>query len=193
MNAVELEKVVTKSGRSARSLSIALGKDASYISSMIKRGYEIPASVAKKLKDLIAGKEVPSFDFKAEDFDSARLDELVRRRQVNVAALAQRVGVGRATVYKWCKGQGSPRDEDSARALAKELGVSVDFLYGFGTVEDNVKAAANSADGAQPVQRLKQSVSKERRLVAVFLEVEAFDKVKGILEMADPNMTHRPL
>lgn len=196
MDAEKLAKAVAKSGKSARSLSLALGKDASYVSSMIKRGYGIADPVlAAKAVAFLKGEDISSFDFKSEDFSAERLTNLIAAKKLNVGDLAERIGASKAAVYKWCQGKGAPRSESVANALAKALGVSVDYLFGFGE-EASVVGRDKGVDvnrGVQVDNSLNDLPDKKTGLVGVFLSVEAFDKVKDILKALDPGMTHRLL
>lgn len=56
-----------------------------------------------------------------------RIDELAKKRGVGLRALASKAGLGETTIYGWKK-----RTPDSSKleAVAKVLGVSVDYLLG---------------------------------------------------------------
>ncbi|MDB1561830.1 helix-turn-helix transcriptional regulator [Pediococcus pentosaceus] len=69
-----------------------------------------------------------------------RINELAKKRGIGLRALASKAGLGETTIYGWKK-----RTPDSSKleAVAKVLGVSVDYLLG---TEDKSSATKEPVD-----------------------------------------------
>lgn len=202
MNAVELLNECRQRGVSARSLSIALDKDPSYLSTMAKKGYEVPASLVRKARRFFRGDEQSAWAFKGDDIHSQRLTDAISHNGIAVAKLAEQLGVTRATVYKWCQGKGSPRDESVATALAEALGVSVDFLYGYGeevesNANDAISVAVQRRPPAEPRVKIADGLQSDAKMpegyVNVTLSAKAFEAIENLLKQLDPGFVGRRL
>lgn len=73
-----------------------------------------------------------------------RIKELRYEHKISQAKLAQIANVHQTAVSQWEKGRTSP-DIDSAKAICRHFNVSLDWLLGYGSDQNNVEAAAYTA------------------------------------------------
>lgn len=186
MKASKLISLAKKAGKSARSLSVALGRDFSYLGSMARRDAELDDAIVERAKAILRGDEVPSWPYQSKPISGERVSSAIQAVG-GVDAIIEQLGVSRATVYKWSKGASSPRDEATARKLAESTNVSVDFLYGFGKDTPEKKPAPNVS------KTVNESPQSGQRLVNVTLTAKAYEAVKNILELIDAGHVVREL
>ncbi len=197
MNAAQLIKKAAKAGYSARALSIALGKDPSYLGSMSRRDAQIAEDIVERATRILRGDDVSAWNYANESLQGERLAALLSTAK-DVNAAAEAIGVSPSSIYKWRQGKGNPRSELVAKNLAEHLGVSVDFLYGYGTEPGDEASVANLKAVDKDVSAQRAEVAKnthrlQQRFVAVILTVEAFDAMEKALKLVDPGLSVREL
>ncbi|MGC4431299.1 helix-turn-helix transcriptional regulator, partial [Streptococcus suis] len=67
-----------------------------------------------------------------------RLKELRKEKKLTQEELASEIGVSKITILRWENGERQIKP-DKAQALADYFGVSVGFLLGFGTIEEELQ------------------------------------------------------
>lgn len=67
-----------------------------------------------------------------------RLKELRQEKKLSQKELADYLGINEKTISRWEKGDSTIKS-DKAQALADHFGVSVGFLLGFGTIEEELQ------------------------------------------------------
>ena len=201
MNAAQLIKKAKKAGFSARALSISLGKDPSYLSSMSRREVDLDDAIVKRAEAILRGEHAPAWTFANDKIVGERVSESVQEAG-GVGAIVDAVGVSRDVIYKWCQGKASPRSEETAKRLAEVLGVSVDFLYGYGDKAGKETQRKPVAPNVVSLQRevtaksndlLNERTKARQRFVNVTLTAEAFHKVKEIIGTLDADFVAREL
>lgn len=191
MKASKLISLAKKAGKSARSLSVALGRDFSYLGSMARRDAELDDAIVERAKAILRGDEVPSWPYQSKPISGERVSSAIQAVG-GVDAIIDQLGVSRATVYKWSKGDSSPRDEATARRLAELTNVSVDFLYGYGKAP-KVEPGVDAKVGAKASDSVNDSLKTPQRLVNVTLTAKAYEALKNILDLIDAGHVVREL
>lgn len=79
MTATKLIDLATKAGWSVRKLSVALGKDFSYLGSMARRDAELSESVVERAMKLLGGEEIPAWQFAGKPIDAKRLSSAIQK------------------------------------------------------------------------------------------------------------------
>ena len=113
---------------------------------------------------------------KLQETFSKRLDVLMDCRFVSQQDLASKIGVSRATVWRWCNGVSLPNIRDMFR-LCLFFDASLTDLTGFG-----IFVAAS--DGINPIKKTDDE-SKLCRLCGVDLKTRLAEKGKTALDMAN--------
>ena len=89
---------------------------------------------------------------------SEKLRSLRRERKINQAELAARVGVSPRSIASWEGGESYPRYKETYEALAKALGVEVNYLR---TEDDAVGHDAGLKYGIRGNQNVEEIIRKE--------------------------------
>ena len=110
---------------------------------------------------------------------SEKLRSLRRERKINQAELAARVGVSPRSIASWEGGESYPRYKETYEALAKTLGVEVNYLR---TEDDAVGHDAGQKYGIRGNQNVEEIIRKTTQLFAGG-ELSDLDKAAFMLEM----------
>jgi transcriptional regulator with XRE-family HTH domain len=169
MTVKEMREWRERIGMKAAELSRAIGRDKMYITIIESRGGNVPAPSVDAIRAVLKGEKLPSeWQHEHDTFDAQRFSDLLRG--VNAQKLAADLGKSRTYVYRLANSKAKP-DKDTAETLAALLGVSVDYLFGYGGEESKEPVAATPATGSEYVI-VKMKVSTLNALRAALESVE---------------------